>query len=64
MNQNKINEIKKEFLLGHSLKLRTQEVYYLASIEEKHELAFELSNLFDTFVDDKDLEYLFELLSN
>ena len=64
MNQSKINVIKKEFLHGHSLKLRTQDVMYLSSIEEKHELAFELANLYDTFVNDKDLEYLFDLLSS
>jgi hypothetical protein len=64
MNQTKIQEIKKEFLLGHSLKLNTQDVIYLASLESMETLGFELANLYDTFVNDKDLEYLFLLLSS
>lgn len=64
MHQHKIQEIKKEFLLGYSLNLNKQDILYLASLESIDTLSFELANLYDTFVNDKDLEYLFELLSN
>ena len=64
MNQHKINEIKKEFLIGHSLNLSTQDVVYLASLESMETLGFELADLYDTFVNDTDLEYMFLLLSN
>lgn len=64
MHQHKIQEIKKEFLHGYSLNLNIQDINHLASLESMETLGFELANLYDTFVNDKDLEYLFLLLSN
>ena len=62
MNQNKITEIKNEFA-RHQVRLTIQDIYYLASIEEESLLAFVLADEYNCTPSNKDIIYLFDLLS-
>lgn len=62
MNQNKIKEIKNEFAM-HQLYLSNSDIYYLASIEEESLLAFVLAEEYNCTPSNKDIIYLFDLLS-
>lgn len=63
MNATKIKELKIFFLKEHQLKLTTQDIYHLASIEEPSLLGYELLVEYNCALHKDDLEYLFDLLS-